>query len=620
MPSETLSLFPSPSPKPVPKSCMKHSNRAVRTPSPVVSNSAWIDSEAPRGLALHFPAHEMNNLVIEPVQAHIKHSLFCKSEPPRSDSPMDSVKLEASQSPSPTPQSRKALSSQPVHIHANTTPTHHKTPPRSPPSQAAAQPGSPPVRHDAVNAVRKTSPPLPERNQRQESMKSIFPVYDHSLPLSQQHYYPAPDAPVMASQSSHRRRSSSATRPALKVATADSTEPQMANFSQLQALWSAATGHPVSNRVKKVRLAMHRETMNPSSENVALEIGFSSFYSFSRKALTTSRPEDASAEMLVRRHHPLKDFITPVAQVEIAQTQADEGKVLQKVATTIFPQTAALTALENAATSSQAVSIAEHDPRASSPQAAQLAFDAVAAAKKSEESQVICTQHTNQFGAPENHYKLCHPRLGQFDVKFKGSINLLGKARSPIQNRFSRTSGYEKISIHHPYALVDQATKAPPVLASLDITAGFLELDVAALKELDSAYIIDTVVCALMTIAFMESEASARDIEIKPRVFDAPPTLTKKGKRRDMEASPSFKQPSRVKSWRNSFKRNRSGLDKPLPPPPPNVQPPAKLPVVTRGLLKLLGFSFDAIVWLLSLGVKVLTKLVLGVGKMVSKA
>lgn len=576
---------------------MKHSNRAVRTPSPVISSSAEINPEAPRGLALQFPAHKMNDLVvIEPVQAHIKHSLFCGSEPPRSDSPMGSVKLVASQSS-----------------------THDITPPRSVPSSAVVQPGSSPVRRNAENAVRKTSPPLPERIQRQEPTKSIFPVYDHSLPLSQQHYYPAPDAPGTAPQSSCRRRSSSATRPALKVATADSIEPQMANFSQLQALWSAATGHPVNNRMKKVRLAMHREAINPSSENVALEIGFSNFYSFSRKALTTGRPEDASAEMLVRRHHPLKDFTTPVAQVEIAQTQADEGKVLEPIVTTIFPQTAALTALENAATSSQAVSIAEYDPRASSPQAAQLAFDAVAAAKRSEQSQVICTHHTNQFGAPENHYKLCHPRLGQFGVTVKGSIKLLGKTRS-LQNRFSRTSSYEKISIHHPYASVDQATKAPPVLASLDITAGFLELDIAALKQLGSAYIIDTVVCALMTIAFMESEASVRDMQIKPRVFDAPPTLTKKGKRRDVEVSASFKQPSRVKSWRNSFKRSRSGLEKPLPPPPPNVEPPAKLPVVTRGMLKLLGFSFDAIIWLLSLGVKALTKLVLGIGKMISKA
>lgn len=407
----------------------------------------------------------------------------------------------------------------------------------------------------------------------------------------------------------------------------------MANLSQLQALWSAASGKAQTIRTKKVRLAMHKELSPSSSQEGSVEIGFSNFYSFVRKALTPSRPEDASAEMIARRHHPLKDVTVPIAAIELAQSSPDneEGNPHQALATTIFPQTAALTALEAAATSPHAVSISKYDPNASSPQAAQLAFDAVSEAKQAEQSHIICTTQTNQFGAPENKYLLRHPRLGDFDMKVKGEINLLGKASPKSASRYSRVSSYEKISIYQPVrsSAYNGGAKAPLAeVASLDITAGILEINIELMKTFNSAYILDTAVCALMAVAFMESEVSSRGVQFKPSCFAAPPTLVAKAKsHKKRRSDDSAVRTSRIQGWRNSFKRAK-GEEKPLPalplsnvPTPPQARrEKEKMPTVTRGLLKLLGFSFEAIVWLLGLGFRVLAKLLIGVGKAISKA
>lgn len=619
MPSETFSLFPSPATSFAPKSCLKPSSRTLRTPSPVCDSPQIAKSEVLRGLALQVIPQRNSTVIIEPAKAHLDHSLFCEPQPPRSDSPMDEVESKPNKTAADF---RKSPTSTPPRVRPDTTSPDQDTSPKSPPrmtSPRSLRPGSPPTRRSS-NATRRSPPPLPERSLSDQSIQSIFPVYDHSLPLSQQHYYPAQDAPSTPPKPSSRRRSLSVPRPALKLATAAtiaSKEPQIASLPDLQALWAAASGtSPQNNRVRKVRLAMHREMpSSSSSHNTPLEIGFSKFYTFVRRSSTPSKPEDAAAEMLVRRHHPLKDITLPIAQIEIAQPQTEEDSH-EPIATTIFPQTAALTALENAAISPRAISIANFDPNAASPQAAQLAFDAVVEAKQKEQCKIVCTPEKNQFGAPENKYQLQHPRLGQFGVTVKGQINLLGKAEPP--NRFNRVSSYEKISLHHPYANVNKATRLAPEVASLDITAGVLEIDVAALKGVDSAYIIDTAVCALMTVALMESESSERDMKPKPSSFDAPPSEAPNKSGTWGSATSSHKS-SRIMQWRNSFEKGQ-GKDKPLPPPPPPaLKAEAKLPIVLRGVLKLLGFSFQAIIWLLGLGVKVLTRLLLSIGKAGSK-
>ena len=616
MPSETLSLFPSPASSFTPKSCLKHhTNKAIRTPSPAVGGSPVASkAEELRGLALQFTPRQAKNIVIEPAQAHIKHSLFCDVEKPRSDSPLDKIRSQnmsrtsssAMQRPS-TPKSQTST----VHVVKPGIPDHVASPKSSyrTASPRSIRPGSPSVQRRPSHAARQSSNPHAQRSLSQDSAPSLFPVYDHNLPLSQQHYYPSPDVLAVATRSASLTRAPSATRPALKLSTSgsiSSNELQMANFSQLQALWSAASGASHTNRMKKVRLAMHRETKPDSQGNAVLEVGFSNFYSFTRKGLTAVRQEDPSAEMLVRRPHPLKDMTVPIAQVELARPRSIDETRHEPLATTIFPQTAALAALETAAKSPRAVEVARLDPNASSPQAAQLAFDAVAQAKQAEQCRLVCITQKNNFGAQENRYSLQHPRFGHFGISVKGQIDLLGKPRPA--NRNSRVPSYEKISLHHPFAPADKSTRLAPEVAALDITAGVLDIDVAALGELDSAYMIDSAVCALMAVALMESEVSLQQAKIKSCSFEAPPSFDEK---KPMSSSAA----SRGGSWKNGFRK--SPKEKPLPRLPRETveREDVKLPGVFRVFLKLVGFSFEAVVWLLKLGVKVLTKLLASIGR-----
>lgn len=545
--------------------------------------------------------------IVEPAQAYIKDSPFRDFEPHRSDSGIEGFTNKALK---PDTSSARLHETQPGESNnAHPTRDHtvslvYSTPPRS------IRSGTPPPRRRS-NGVRQQSSPLPQRSLTDQPIQSIFPTYDHNLPLSQQQYYPQIDS-YTPSAKQLPRRSLSAGRPSLRLTTTANTvyaEPQIATYTELQALWSAASGNAQNSRVDKVKLAMHRETSSSGSE-ASLEIGFSNFYTFIRTSVAPAKPSDTSAEMLVRRRHHLNDMVVPVAQVDLARPQVDETSH-KPMTTTIFPQTAALAALESASTSPRALSIANFDPNASSPQAAQLAFDAVADAKRREQCHVFCTSEKNQFGMLVNRYSLQHPRVGRFDITVKGQINLISKAKP--QSRIGRVSSYEKVTLHHPHS--SGLSGSMPEVASLDITAGVLEIDLAALRKLDSIYIIDIAVCALMAVALMESESSEYEARVEPESFRAPPiAMLKDGKRRGTAFS---LRSSRVVQWTNSYKVGKQPTEKPLPElpaPPPAATLEPKLPVVLRGVLKLLGFSFQALIWLLGLGVKVLTKLLAKIG------
>lgn len=366
---------------------------------------------------------------------------------------------------------------------------------------------------------------------------------------------------------------------------------------------------------------MHREISNTDKSNDVVEIGFSNFYFFTRRSIKTSRAEKTSAEILARRHHPSKDITLPIAALELDQAAMDneEAHHHQCLATTIFPQTAAIAALETAAMSPDAASISQYDPNASSPQAAQLAFAAVAEAKQAEQSHIMYTTQTNQFGFPENKYSLRHPRLGELDMTIEGDINLFAESMPTSAARSRRISSYEKITIHLPIpssVLSSHSATSRQPLATLDFSAGILDISLEALGTLNSKYILDTAVCALMTVAFMESDKPRKYGRSDTPYFSGPPRLVPKQRGHTKSGAGRV---SRVRGWRNSFKsggRVRGDLEKPLPPLPVKSESASeKMPFVTRALLKLLGLSSEAIVWLLGLGFKALAKVLMGIGK-----
>ena len=398
----------------------------------------------------------------------------------------------------------------------------------------------------------------------------MFPEYDPNLPLSQQAYYPAENLPRPSLERTAKYRHQT-----LADLPSPTSPTPAAGLSQLQALWNAASGQNGVFYSEKIKLTMHRDEIGVGS--TATEVRFGSREG---RTLYSVSPSDASSELTVRRHHPARTGIVPVAQLDVTALQKDA-----KSETTIFPQQAALNALEAAATTHRANAIAQYDPRASSPQAAQLAFDAVSEAKAQESCQLVrIPQGATAYGVEEHSYELRHGRAGTFTISVDGTFDFATKSNA-------------KICLHQPTSTEKALTK-PPKLICLDLSTETLEVDVASFRRLPSKHMIDSAVCAVLAVAFTESKFA--ESKAKAETFAAPPTTAKKEK-----AMSKMKK----SGWRRSKKiGKKEGADE-----------TEKLPSVTRGILFLLGFSFEAIVWLLGLGVKVLSKVVVCASGIVSK-
>lgn len=321
---------------------------------------------------------------------------------------------------------------------------------------------------------------------------------------------------------------------------------------------------------------MHRDEIGASSKATELRFG-----SREGRTLYSVSASDASGELAFRRHHPARTGIVPVAQIDIATLEKNSNETI------VFPQQAALAALEAAATTHRANTIAQYDPRASSPQAAQLAFDAVAEAKAHESCQLILIpQGVNGYGIEEHNYELRHPRAGTFIISVDGIFDFTKQSNA-------------RITLYQP-TNPEKSLSKPSKLVCFDLGTGTLDIDVASFRRLHSRYMIDSAICAVLAVAFAESRLA--EAKAKSETFAGPPLTTKK----DVELL------KRVKGsrWRRSLGKKKSKQEK---------TGTEKLPGLTRGILYLLGFSFEAIVWLLGLGVKVLSKVILCASGIVSK-
>ncbi|KAI5217142.1 glutamate carboxypeptidase 2 [Aureobasidium subglaciale] len=390
--------------------------------------------------------------------------------------------------------------------------------------------------------ARSNSTASAEPNLVSPPIKSMFPEYDPTLPLSQQRYYPTDNVP----RPSHERRTN-CQHHALTNLPSPESPTSAAGLSQLQALWNAASGQNALFQSEKVKLAMHRDEIGVGS--TATEVRFGSregrtFYSISLS--------DASSELSVRRHHPARTGIVPIAQLDVSALQTGA-----KCETTIFPQQAAFAALEAAAITHRANAIARYDPRASSPQAAQLAFDAVAEAKANESCQLVRMSE----GAREYQYDLRHPRASDFIIYVEGTFDLSKKSNA-------------RITLQQSINAKKSMAKAAK-LVCLDLDTETLEVDLGLFRKLQSKYMIDKAICAVLAVAFTESKLA--EDKTKAETFAAPPNM-------------SYKETGGAKQekgsrWRRSKKgKKQDGNDE-----------KERLPGLTRGILYLLGFSFEAI-------------------------
>ncbi|KEQ92860.1 hypothetical protein AUEXF2481DRAFT_42545 [Aureobasidium subglaciale EXF-2481] len=537
MTSETLSLFPSPVCSIPPKSCLRqaedvHARR--NTPSPVVSSKLFTSGKL-RGLAVQLTSEVDKPVTAQSSGATAKPSFSSHV----SSSSSDHRVMDTGRSREATRVTKKkpAVAIRKISIDTTSSET------------LSNFPGS--------TLARSNSTASAEPNLVSPPIKSMFPEYDPTLPLSQQRYYPTDNVP----RPSHERRTN-CQHHALTNLPSPESPTSAAGLSQLQALWNAASGQNALFQSEKVKLAMHRDEIGVGS--TATEVRFGSregrtFYSISLS--------DASSELSVRRHHPARTGIVPIAQLDVSALQTGA-----KCETTIFPQQAAFAALEAAAITHRANAIARYDPRASSPQAAQLAFDAVAEAKANESCQLVRMSE----GAREYQYDLRHPRASDFIIYVEGTFDLSKKSNA-------------RITLQQSINAKKSMAKAAK-LVCLDLDTETLEVDLGLFRKLQSKYMIDKAICAVLAVAFTESKLA--EDKTKAETFAAPPNM-------------SYKETGGAKQekgsrWRRSKKgKKQDGNDE-----------KERLPGLTRGILYLLGFSFEAIVWLLGLGFKVLSKVI----------
>jgi hypothetical protein len=293
----------------------------------------------------------------------------------------------------------------------------------------------------ATRAGRSMSP------QQEVPMRSMFPVYDPTLPLRNQTYQPPQASPthIARTQISRSPYSSDSYVPHSNVRTNSSTvappppKPFFTPSHLLDNLWLATNGQE-EPAVQIYTLRMHRAT----AANPTITFGTTPsvpFYSLAQSNLAGGHEiPSIMNELLIQRHHPTQPRVLPIAHLDlIAPPSLDTGvfNPQQQEATTlltsIYPKLAALQALDAAANSPAASHIAFTDPGAQSPAAQRLAEDVLAGAAQRECCALAWTrddpqQQPNPWAQhipSEGSYQLHHPTLGTFPIKVEGDCSVI---------------------------------------------------------------------------------------------------------------------------------------------------------------------------------------------------
>jgi hypothetical protein len=396
----------------------------------------------------------------------------------------------------------------------------------------------------------------------------------------------------------------------------------------LDSLWATANGKLSAPDPKHFTMKLFRQDADKTCKE-KLTFGPTKnepFYSLSKTH--TKHEEGEDHELLVQRHHTSGEDILPITHHELhppppPTMSTSRGSLVPDVTgpaqhvATIIPILATLHALEGAAKTPQAQTIALVDPNATSPAAAKLAERAVAEAKQRES----CTLAWSAQDANTGKYELHHPSLGVFNTIVTGDV------KSAME--FGVVKGATSISILNPYASMSPLSGSPvsagsrnsaativdhdhDILARIDFQEGCLHVDAATIQSLGNIYLVDVCVSTLLSIAVAE----AKRREDPGLVFAAPPPSLM-----------SFKATSKkIKS-----PKIREINETPKPLPKKNKKPPRPvtimanslglgfehlaekddLPRITKAILSLLGISFKGAVYLMGMGVKVLAQIVI---------
>ncbi|KAI1392656.1 uncharacterized protein F4822DRAFT_136590 [Hypoxylon trugodes] len=450
--------------------------------------------------------------------------------------------------------------------------------------------------------------PLPPSSSppTEPAIRSIFPQYDHTLPFDRQEYYPTQTSPThiprtVISRQSHvpESRSPPVRSPVRSPLSAGSAQqrwprrpqdppviPAVSTTEELRDLWKAANGwkaSAVEGRTFCLKLL-------PEKDTPIYNLTSSSAQPFYHMKLD---PTSTSAYMTLSRHDPSKPFKAkdPAASPRsstglLGALREAEAKSWQEALTTmleepsrrlppndglvalLYPSVAAKVALDRPG-DMQAVMAAERE-------CARLVWD--------EDS-------TNYF--------LVHPALA---TPFCITIE-----RNTAWSRTEYTIEHIE-SPHHIAKLTRDGTGE-----------GWLELDTLVAGRIESYYILDVAVSALLIVANIDEK------NILVEQFEPPPPahLRKSSSNPDFRRS-SSRLSSKILGKKSSKKRGRieeleldlesqaSSLGGKL-----NIKDKDKeqLPGSARTIIKLLSFGFKCVIWALTLTFKALLAVVVGLTK-----
>ncbi|KAI9778863.1 MAG: hypothetical protein M1839_007826 [Geoglossum umbratile] len=357
-------------------------------------------------------------------------------------------------------------------------------------------------------------------------IKSMFPRYDPSLPLSQQQMnrvarpprirsgeslsVNSPDTPGMMSTIS----TAPAAMMSFPMGVMGRPTPRYSSLEELVDLREAANGQGTSDMGRTFALRMCRAgTVNPASgsftptQSEAFSFGPSReepFYDF--QTLKENSFDAAYSEVIVRRHDPVKRSIIPVITLDLEppsrRNPPEDGLI-----TLIYPKVAAMMALDATASQVKNRNVEPSDAEA-------MARDAVREAASKECCKLL-------WDSEKERYHLWHPGLNKgkgqsFTVRIDGEIGFdINSARGTVQ-------------------LLNPNKEDSP-LCSLEFGTSSLLIDTAALTQIESFYIIDVAVTAIVTVALVEGRRR-RNMR-----FSAPPSLMM-GKASSPGSLPTFQR------------------------------------------------------------------------------
>lgn len=277
-------------------------------------------------------------------------------------------------------------------------------------------------------------------------MRSMFPVYDPTVPLGNQPYLPTQASPTQLprTQISRSPYSPDFYVPHSNVRGSNATippppKPFFTPSSLLDNLWLATNGQE-GPTVQIYTLRMHRAT----AANPTITFGTTPslpFYSLAQSNLAAGHEiPSIMNELLIQRHHPTQPRVLPVAHLDIIAPPSLDNVMFDPhqqesttLLTSIYPKLAALQALDAAANSPAASRIALSDPGAQSPAAQRLAEDVLAGTAQRECCALAWTRDNPQQQAnpwakhmpSEGSYQLHHPTLGTFPISIEGDCSII---------------------------------------------------------------------------------------------------------------------------------------------------------------------------------------------------